>query len=270
MNDGLDGCEGKKFFTGHFYYKGRPLTEGPAYGMTMKAAGSMRFRWNEQNPNRENFLRELSGDKFETAALELIHSRTVFAVESSEELSGMQGDGIITKNKSLIPVVTVADCMPIFIFDPVSEVFGMLHSGWKGTGIVRNAIELAEKKYGSRRENFCVVMGPHIHDCCYMVGEERAQYFRVNFTPDCVKEEKKSFTTIKPVENIYRLSLAQANYSVLKELGIDEDNVVCYSDCTCCNNLFGSFRRETSALPSDMDIEEKQKRFTVQAAWVKW
>ncbi len=260
----------KKFFTGQFYYKGNPLNEGPSYGMTLKAAGSMRFRWNEENPNRESFLKELSSGDHEIAAVELIHSQTVFAVESPEEIFECQGDGIITRNKSIVPVVTVADCMPIYIYDPVSEVFGMLHSGWKGTGIVRNAIELAEKKYGSRREDFCVVMGPHIHKCCYSVGEERAQYFRVNFTPDCVEEKKMSTLVRASGDNEYRLSLAQANLSILKELGLDENSIVTYSDCTCCNPIFGSFRRETSDLPSGMPIEEKQKRFTVQAAWVKW
>lgn len=252
---------GKKFFTGKFYFRGRPVEDGPSYGMTLKAAGSMRFRWNERNVNRENFLAELAGIERRTVAVELIHSQNVFAVDSPDELELMQGDGIITVNRELVPVVTVADCMPIFIFDPVTGVFGTLHSGWKGTGIVGNAIRLAEKKYGSRPEDFCVVMGPHIHECCYLVDEERAKYFRVNFTPDCVEEEKTGG---------YRLSLARANLSVLREIGVDEDSIVSYSDCTCCNPLFGSFRRETANLPPGMDMEERQRHFTVQAAWVRW
>ncbi len=258
----------KRFFTGKFYYKGQALNEGPSYGMTMKAAGSMRFRWNETNLNRNLFLKELCGDNRQSVALELIHSQTVFAVESEHELDGMQGDGIITKNTSLVPVVTVADCMPIFLYDPISEVFGMLHSGWKGTGIIRNAVQLAEKMYGSRPQDFCVVMGPHIHDCCYAVEEERAQYFRVNFTPECIREEKVPFYGNVKEEKKYWLSLAKANLAVMKELGIDEDSIVTYNDCTCCNSSFGSFRRETSGLDPKMGLEERQKHFTVQAAWV--
>ena len=256
----------KDFFTGSFYCKGKPLQDGPLYGMSVKSAGSMRFRWNEQNPNREKFLKSICDPEHETVAVELIHSQTVFAIDSADEVFEAQGDGIITKNKSLIPSVTVADCMPIYLFDPVSKVFGILHSGWKGTGIVRNALELSEKKFGSRREDFCVVMGPHIHSCCYLVGEERAQYFRVNFSSDCITEEK----SFKNEKEKYRLSLANANLSILREMGLDEDSIVIYNDCTCCNPLFGSFRRETQNLPNDMDIQEKQKHFTVQVAWVKW
>ncbi len=255
--------EEKRFFEGLFYRKSKPLEDGPRIGMTLKSAGSMRFRWNEKNPVRESFLSSLAGNGHEICAVELIHSKTVFAVDSSEELENCQGDGIITQNKSLIPVVTVADCMPIFIYEPETGVFGMLHSGWKGTGIVQNAIELAGKMYGARIENFCVVMGPHIRECCYTVDEERAKYFRVNFTPDCVSRVSKDSSS-------WSLSLLKANLAVLRELGIDEDSIVSYSDCTSCSEMFGSFRRETSSLPPDMNLNERQKHFTVQAAWVRW
>ncbi|MBO5607628.1 MAG: polyphenol oxidase family protein [Treponema sp.] len=251
------------YFTGEFYFHSKPVQNGPRFGMTMKSAGSMRFRWNETNPNRSFFLSNLSGNNHDICAVELIHSHTVFAVDSAEELDGMQGDGIITQNKRLIPVVTVADCMPIFLYEPESGVFGMLHSGWKGTGIVRTAIELAEKKYGAKRNRFCVVMGPHIHDCCYTVDEERAQYFKVNFTPDCV-------TKCEDKDGWYKLSLAKANLALLQEMGIDEGNIIVYRECTCCNPKFGSFRRETKSLSPLLSLEDRQKFFTVQAAWVKW
>ena len=255
--------EEKRFFEGLFYRNSQPLEDGPRFGMTLKSAGSMRFRWNEVNPVRNAFLGELAGTDHEICAVELIHSKTVFAIEEASEVDGCQGDGIITQNKALIPVVTVADCMPIFIYEPESGVFGMLHSGWKGTGIVENAIEVAEKKYGAKRSSFCVVMGPHIHECCYTVNEERAQYFRVNFTPDCVSR-------ISPDSSSWSLSLLKANLAVLKDLGISEDNIVSYRECTSCNPKFGSFRRETAGLPPGTDLQEMQKHFTVQAAWVKW
>ena len=281
--------EEKKFVTEHFYHGQLPLNNSPTWGMSLRAAGSMRFRWNEVNENRAAFLRRLAGPK-DIAAVELIHSHIVYAVDSIEELNGKQGDGIITTNKNLIPVVTVADCMPIFLFEQKKGVFGVLHSGWKGTGIVQDAIEKSEKVYGTNAEDFHVVMGPHIHDCCYTVDEERAQFFRVNFTPDCVTEvfdsddrsgiifagdpakgegtavEKAPFDKAKK----FRLSLAKANLAVLKRIGVNEDNIVVCKDCTCCNPLFGSFRRETMGLPNDMPLSEKQKHFTVQAAWVKW
>ena len=247
------------FVSGLFYFHGRPLNDGARWGMSLKKAGSMSFRWEEENPVRNAFLSSLAPDKT-VAQVELIHSRTVFAVSSAQELEGRTGDGIITQNRNLLPVVTVADCMPIFLYEPVSRVFGTLHSGWKGTGIVREALLLAQKVYGSDIRNFCVVMGPHIHDCCYKIDEERAQYFRVNFCPECISQRDGAFY----------LSLAKANIHVLLELGVSEDSIVCSSDCTCCSLEFGSFRRQTASLPASMPMEEKRRHFAVQAAWTSF
>ncbi len=266
--------EEKTFVTGSFYEDSLPLhkSRAPVWGMSLKLAGNMRFRWNETNPVRANFLKKLAeenGSHKDIAALELVHSQKVFAIDSIEELDGRQGDGIITRNKNIIPVVTVADCMPIFLYEPESGVFGALHSGWRGTGIVREAIEKAHTLYGSDPEKFCVVMGPHIHECCYKVNEERASYFRVNFTPACVTPDHIIGKGAN-AERRFSLSLAKANLSILSEMGVRDSNIVVCKDCTCCNSQFGSFRRETFGLPDSMSLEEKQKHFTVQAAWVKW
>ncbi len=236
------------FITGKFYCNGVPLDEAPEWGMSVRSAGNMRFRWNETNSVRDAFLKEVAGEEHFIVPVELIHSKKVYTVFSREDTAGCTGDGIITVNRKLIPVVTAADCMPIFIYDANTGVFGALHSGWKGTGIVETAILQAQKDFGSKPSDFCVVMAPHIHECCYMIDESRAEYFKTAFTPSCVKKG-------------YFLSLAEANLSVLKKLGIPETNVHICRECTCCNEKFGSFRRESVSGGG---------QFTVQAAWIKW
>ena len=238
--------------SGCFYAQGKPLASGPVWGMSLRKAGSMRFRWNEENALRNSFLKTLAAPNHEIAAVELIHSHTVYAAEGSDDCYGRQGDGIITRNKNLIPVVTAADCLPIFLYNPQAEVFGALHSGWRGTGIVKNALERAAERYGARAEDFCVVLAPHIHSCCYTVDKERADYFAEAFGEDCVIREDGS---------TFRLSLAAANFHVLKDCGLIEENIYVSPRCTCCNSVFGSFRREHAAFGGS---------FTVQAAWVKW
>lgn len=273
------------YFTEHFYNGPLAMDSSPEWGMSLRSAGSMRYRINEINENRNAFLNKIAAGR-EIAAVELIHSHIVYAIDSAQEVQGLQGDGIITTNRKIMPVVTVADCMPIYIFEKNKGVFGVLHSGWKGTGIVKDAIEKAEKVYGARREDFFVIMGPHIHGCCYTVDEERAQYFRVNFCAECVTPVEENREIIyagnvlkgEPVavqkENSssrkYRLSLAKANLFVLREMGVPEDHIVCCRDCTCCNSAFGSFRRETVGLPQNMSLEEKQRLFTPQAAFIKY
>ena len=244
------------FITGKFYFGGKPLADAPMWGMSIRSAGSMRFRWNETNPVRDAFLQDVAGSDHDIVPVELIHSKIVYTVSHKEDTFGCTGDGIITSNRKLIPVVTAADCMPIFIYDVRTGVFGALHSGWKGTGIVETALRQAQKDFGSNINDFCVVMAPHIHDCCYVIDKDRADYFRENFCFSCVRPVSDSENS-----DFYALSLADANLSVLKKLGLPEENVYICSECTCCNEKFGSFRREAVSCGG---------AFTVQAAWIKW
>ncbi len=239
-----------------FYKNSSALKNAPRWGMSLKRAGSMRFRWNETNKARDAFLTKIAASK-EIAAVELIHSKKVIDIKAASDTQGVQCDGIITTNKSIIPVVTVADCMPLFLYDSVSGAFGVVHSGWKGTGIVGEAILAAQKNYGARPQDFCVAIGPHIRECCYVVDKERADYFTSNFCPECVA----------PVcEGKFSLSLEKANLSVLTKLGVKEENIVIADNCTSCQDEFGSFRREAAFL--DIPNEQKALRFTVQAAFV--
>lgn len=261
------------------FYKNNQIVENaPVCGMTLKSAGSMRFRWNEVNENRDKVLKNISGAATVPVPLELIHSHIVYPVSTATDTFQKQGDGIITQNRSLMPVVTVADCMPIYVYDPGQQVFGVLHSGWKGTGIAAESILLASEKYGSKVEDFCVVLGPHIRDCCYIVNQERAEYFAENFTPECVSELEEGGTCYAggrglPVSwnngsgKLYRLSLEKANLAVLKKAGISSENITVIQECTCCNEFLGSNRRETSEAPASAD---KTRCFTVQAAFIKY
>lgn len=257
-----------------FIKDGKPLENAPVCGLTLKKAGSMRFRWNETNPLRDKTLFEISQNisnnkKVEIAPVELIHSQIVYKAESEKDVHLLQGDGIISDKKYFMPVVTVADCMPLYIYDSKNGAFGIVHSGWKGTGICGKAIEKMEKEYGTDRKDVCVILGPHIKDCCYIVNEERADYFIKNFSENCVRQLEdggKCYCGGRGLKidwnngagQLYRLSLEKANLASLDKMGIPSDNILVCQDCTCCNLVFGSNRRETA----------DGTNFTVQAAWM--
>lgn len=267
----------------------------PVCAMTLRAAGSMRFRWAEKNPVRDKMFSQICGDFAEFADLtnftvcvgtktpvpvQLDHTHIVYDVKNAGDTYQKIGDGIITTNRELVPTITVADCVPIFLFDPVTGVFGIVHSGWKGTGIIADAIELARENYGARACDFRVIIGPHIHDCCYIVDDKRAKWFSENFTPECVRPlENGTLVDWKfgdddntlgklydcntwPVK-LYRLSLARANLAVLEKAGVPFQNINVYDDCTCCDTQFGSNRRETKE-------NGRPDLFTVQAAFIRF
>ena len=275
------------------FRRGGVVVEGaPLCGLTLLAAGSMRFRWNEENPNRENVFSQLVSSSGLTRGsapnrdgkivgssptmthvitpVQLDHTHIVYDVHEAGDTQDKIGDGIITTNRTLMPSVTVADCMPLYLYDPETGVFGIVHSGWKGTGIIADAISLAEKNYGARAENFCIILGPHIRACCYIVNEDRARWFSENFTPECV-------TPLEPGVEVswntgggplYRLSLEKANLAAIKKAGVPDENIWIHPACTCCTNVNGSFiygsnRRETSAAG-------QPDKFTVQAAFISY
>ena len=287
-----------KYILLSFYYNGGALesAQHARWGMTLLTAGTMRFRWNETNENRTKVLKEIlteiknpvcSGNcsssegvcdcKLKSVPIELIHSKIVVEAKEACDTKGLQGDGIVTLNPLLVPTVTVADCVPIFLYDKETKAIGAFHSGWKGTGIAGVGVEKMIELYGSKRENICAAIGPHIGSCCYFVDEERAEYFTKNFGEKCV-EKATTFKNQKDEELAkrfpYRLSLTEANLYVLKNAGIREENIVVAQDCTCCTkfengqNIFGSFRRQAAFLPQSLTAEEKSRLMCVQAAFV--
>ncbi len=74
------------------------------------------------------------------------------------------GDGQVTSNRELTPLVQVADCLPVALVG--ERGVAMLHCGWRGLagGIVaRGAQEVGAT---------AAAVGPGIGPCCYEVGEE--------------------------------------------------------------------------------------------------
>lgn len=71
----------------------------------------------------------------------------------TEELKNI--DGLITKEKNKILSLTYADCIALYFYDPVKNVIGNVHSGWRGTygEIAKIAVRKLKSEYGIKAEN---------------------------------------------------------------------------------------------------------------------
>jgi copper oxidase (laccase) domain-containing protein len=85
--------------------------------------------------------------------------------------------------------VTVADCLPIFLYDRAGRAFGLLHSGWQGTGIAAEAVRLLVEQFGVERSSLVAVLGPGIGACCYAVEPDRCERFRGEFGLRAVRRQ---------------------------------------------------------------------------------
>ena len=77
------------------------------------------------------------------------HSNNVVLVGENTDITYFEDtDGILTSNKDVAILTKYADCLPIFIYDEESKIFGAVHSGWKGTyqEIIKKAIEKINPK----------------------------------------------------------------------------------------------------------------------------
>lgn len=157
-----------------------------------------------------------------------------------ESVSGY--DGMITNEKRLLLCTLQADCVPLFFLDPVQQVIGMIHSGWKGTAnqIGVNAVRLMKEEFGCRPSDILTAMGPCICGDCYEVGEELLEPFGVFYS----EEERKCFFHKREKEGKYLLDLPEAiTISLLRE-GIKKENITKPFSCTLHDGIFASYRKE--------------------------
>jgi len=216
-----------------------PASSGLEAFISLHQSGHMSFPLRGELPDRERYFESLGLSQERIFALVQTHSRIVVNVTADDphEYAEIKADGLVTSLPGAILSVTVADCLPILVWSDASPVFCLLHSGWKGTGIVRDAVGMLESLYSTGPGDIHACIGPGIGACCYAVPEERYEQFRNVFGVGCVKRR----------DNEFFLDLKAANIRLLDEAGAASCDVV--TDCTCCGPFppglkLGSYRRD--------------------------
>jgi len=90
-------------------------------------------------------------------------------------LSVRQGlDGHVTSQRGVLLTVLVADCVPVYLYDPTSSTIALLHAGWRGIaeGILEAGVEQLGTIGDSGCERFVMHCGVSVCGRCYEVGPE--------------------------------------------------------------------------------------------------
>lgn len=149
-------------------------------------------------------------------------------------------DALITNTRGLTLSLHFADCGSVFFLDPVNRAIGLAHAGWRGTAskIVIETIESMKREFGSDPKDIQAAIGPCIGRCCYEVGKEVAEQFFESF-PNNENVIEQS------LKNKWHVNLKTANYSLLVQAGIKDENISVSEHCTCClKDEFFSYRRD--------------------------
>lgn len=146
-------------------------------------------------------------------------------------------DGLITNEKEVALVTFYADCVPVFLYDSVKNVIGLVHSGWRGTvkEISKVAVRKMNEFFHCNSENIEVVIGPSIGKCCFEVHENVFLEFK--------KEISWSRGYSEKVNSKWHIDLKGIIKKSLMSEGIREENIYNSGICTKCNkDLFFSHR----------------------------
>lgn len=133
-----------------------------------------------------------------------------------------------------------ADCVPIFLLDPVRKVVALAHAGWKGTvlKIGQKTVKKMVGAFGTDPRDCLAGVGPSIGPCCYEVDERVMSPFQESFSD--FQELAVATSNGK-----WRLNLWEANRRTLLDAGLKAENIVTACMCTsCCNDGFFSYRAQ--------------------------
>lgn len=130
--------------------------------------------------NRKKIIESVGLDGEQAVFLRsLPHGNTIFeahTIDAGHEIDGY--DSIVTADPITIGL-SVADCVPVLMYDPKTNTVAAVHAGWRGTRaqVVAETIKMMKRNYKIDPLNIRAVIGPSICGDCYEIGDEVAELF---------------------------------------------------------------------------------------------
>lgn len=203
---------------------------------------------------RKSWLKVLGLDLDRSVSGVQVHGTKVALVDRTAAGSGafnIEGafpgtDALITKETELILATYTADCLPIFVYDPVTPAIGVIHAGWRGTikSIVTFTIKRMIEEFGINPVNYLAAIGPSICSGCFRVDRQLAEAFEKVHPQTVIEDESGSRVDLQA---FIRLDLT--------EIGLKPERIYDAKLCTSCHpdRLF-SYRAEKGVIGRMMGI----------------
>jgi YfiH family protein len=186
--------------------------------------------------NRERFFHRIGVSPANVLGALPTHSNNVMTVGPNDRGRIFAGvDGFVTAAPDVFLSVTAADCLPVFLYDPVRQAVGLLHAGWRGlqNGVVAAGIRKMQS-LGSDPRNILAALGPGIGPCHFEVQPDLLPHFESYLSEALQERGGKQFLDLK--------AIAAAE---LKEAGLALGHIQVESECTAClPDRYFSYRRD--------------------------
>jgi hypothetical protein len=163
-----------------------------------------------------------------------IHSSKVAVVSKNQLGTDINDcDGLVTNDPNIYLKISVADCIPLTLFDPQNKCIGLVHAGWRGLygGIITNAIHTMSENFGTDPADIVAEIGPHICEKHYEIKDDLAEKF--SGFPSAVRN----------ADGRMFLDLAKVAEIQLSACGVLADNIKGDRRCTFEDKSLPSYRR---------------------------
>jgi len=200
------------------------------------------------NANLDLFAAEVSGgllDRTRAVTAHQIHSAYVRVIDASNAGEGCASDagedcdGFVTASPGVMPVIRVADCVPILLAglcEDGSPVVSAVHAGWRGTvsGIAAEAVS-EMISLGASPSTIRAAIGPHIGLCCFEVGEDFLEAVRGIAGAEFAA--RHIVPSPKGISGKYHADLTGMNREILLSAGVNPANLDLSDACTMCDTV---------------------------------
>ena len=183
--------------------------------------------------NRKLFFEHLGINENQIASSHQTHGTNVLLANEAQRAHGF--DAIITNKENLFVAVTIADCVPVLIYDCHTQAVAAIHAGWRGTAgkIIENTLHEMYKHFGTQGKDCFAFIGTCISKQAFEVGKDVAEQFEKEVVAYSADKEK------------YYVDLKSANHKQLMSFGIPNTHIETATTCTVVNNnRYFSYRKE--------------------------
>lgn len=196
---------------------------------------NLSFRVGDKNENVKNnrkiFFNELGIEEERVSFQRQTHSVISNLVTNPKFFD--DSDALYTNSNNNFLAINIADCIPVFLYEPEKKVVAGIHSGWKGTlnKITTVTFEKLKNELSINPDKTLAYIGPGISNENFEVGKDVYDLFE----PDVkiIRDEK------------YYIDLKKHNYLQLIRLGVKPENIEVSEYCTYKEKgLFHSYRRD--------------------------
>ena len=200
--------------------------------------------------NRRRFFEAIGASSAQFASSLQVHGVEILYTTEPGRYDGY--DALITNQPDLLVGVTVADCVPILIYDHEHQAVAAIHAGWRGTvgGIVAKTLAAMQQRFGTLAVQCYAYVGTCIDECSFEVGPDVAEQFAENFKKP-IPGSEKSYVDLKV-----------ANAQFLKDFGVPDAQISLSPFSTVANNDdYFSYRAEqgqTGRMLAVIGIKPKQ------------